>query len=47
MNKETLGKGGIGLTNAKKRLELMCEGELTIDRVDGWTVIKIRICIKK
>lgn len=45
MNKETLGKGGIGLTNAKKRLELMCEGELTIDRVDGWTVIKIRICI--
>ena len=47
MNKETLGKGGIGLKNAKKRLELMCKGELTIDRIDGWTVIRIRICTKK
>jgi sensor histidine kinase YesM len=43
MNKETLGKGGIGLKNAAKRLELMCGGELTIDRDNGWTVIRIRI----
>ncbi|MCR5600884.1 MAG: histidine kinase [Ruminococcus sp.] len=46
MNKETLGKGGIGLKNAAKRLELMCGGELNIDRDDGWTVIRIRICDK-
>ena len=47
MNKETLGKGGIGLKNAAKRLELLCGGELTIDRVDGWTIVRIRICAEK
>lgn len=47
MNKETLGKGGIGLKNAAKRIELMCGGELTIDRDNNWTVIRIRICDNK
>ena len=37
INDETLGKGGIGLSNTIKRLELMCGGRLDIGRKDGWT----------
>jgi len=43
MNDETLGKGGIGLHNAISRLKLMCDRYMTIERINGWTVVKIMI----
>jgi signal transduction histidine kinase len=43
LNDETLGKGGIGLKNARVRLEQLCGGSLDICRENGWTVIRIRL----
>ena len=43
MNAETLGKGGIGLKNARQRLGIMCGGTLEISRLDGWTVARVSL----